>query len=154
MAPRIHILAVGALDGHFAPAFEHYRRLLRRFVTLEVREVKTVPLRGRGEAEVLRDEGRRLLAVRPALGHTVALDSAGRMLDSLAFADELQRRLDEGPVTFVIGGPLGLDGAVRSAVDELLSLSSLTLPHQLARVVLAEQLFRGLKIARGETYHH
>jgi 23S rRNA (pseudouridine1915-N3)-methyltransferase len=90
----------------------------------------------------------------PALGHTVALDGAGRILDSLGFADELRRRLDEGPVTFVIGGSLGLDGAVRSAVDELLSLSSLTLPHQLARVVLVEQLFRGLKVARGETYHH
>jgi 23S rRNA (pseudouridine1915-N3)-methyltransferase len=154
MAPRIHILAVGALDGHFAPVFEHYRRLLRGFVTLEVREVKAVPLRGRSEAEVLRDEGRRLLALMPDSGRTVALDAAGRTLDSPAFADELRRRLEEGPVTFVIGGSLGLDEAVRTAADELLSLSALTLPHQLARVVLAEQLFRGLKIARGETYHH
>jgi 23S rRNA (pseudouridine1915-N3)-methyltransferase len=154
MAPRIHILAVGALDGHFAPAFEHYRRLLRGFATLEVREVKAVPLRGRSEAEVLRDEGRRLLALLPASGCKVALDAAGRTLDSLGFADALRRRLEEGPVTFVIGGPLGLDETVQGAVDELLSLSALTLPHQLARVVLAEQLFRGLKIARGETYHH
>jgi 23S rRNA (pseudouridine1915-N3)-methyltransferase len=154
MAPRIHILAVGALDGHFAPAFEHYRRLLRGLVTLEVREVKAVPLRGRSEVEVLRDEGRRLLALMPASGHTVALDAAGRTPDSLAFAGELRRRLEQGPVTFVIGGSLGLDEAVQAAADELLSLSPLTLPHQLARVVLAEQLFRGLKIARGETYHH
>ena len=113
MAPRIHILAVGALDGHFAPAFEHYRRLLRGLVTLEVREVKAVPLRGRSEAEVLRDEGRRLLALLPASGRTVALDGAGRMLDSFGFADELRRRLEEGPVTFVIGGSLGLDETVR-----------------------------------------
>jgi len=154
MAPRIHILAVGALDGHLAPAFEHYRRLLCSFVTLEVREVKAVPLRGRSEAEVLRDEGRRLLAQMPDAGRTVALDGTGRTLDSPGFAGELRRRLEEGPVTFVIGGSLGLDEAVRTAADELLSLSALTLPHQLARVVLAEQLFRGLKIARGETYHH
>jgi 23S rRNA (pseudouridine1915-N3)-methyltransferase len=154
MAPRIHILAVGALDGHFAPAFEHYRRLLRGFITLEVREVKAVPLRGRSEAEVLRHEGRRLLALMPAAGRTVALDGAGRTMDTLGFVDELQRRLQEGPVTFVVGGSLGLDGAVRAAADELVSLSALTLPHQLARVVLAEQLFRCLKIARGETYHH
>lgn len=154
MAPRIHILAVGALDGHFAPAFEHYRRLLRGLATLEVREVRAVPLRGRSEAEVLRAEGRRLLALLPASGRRVALDGAGRTLDSPGFADELQRRLEEGPVTFVIGGSLGLDETVRTAVDERLSLSALTLPHQLARVVLAEQLFRALKIARGETYHH
>jgi 23S rRNA (pseudouridine1915-N3)-methyltransferase len=154
MAPRINIVAVGALDGHFAPAFEHYRRLLRAFVTLEVREVKAVPLRGRSEAEVLRAEGRRLLALMPTSGRSVALDAAGRGLDSLGFADELRRRLEEGPLTFFIGGSLGLGEAVRTAVDELLSLSALTLPHQLARVVLAEQLFRGLKIARGETYHH
>jgi 23S rRNA pseudoU1915 N3-methylase RlmH len=120
MAPRIHILAVGALDGHFASAFEHYRRLLRGLVTLEVREVKAVPLRGRSDAEVQREEGRRLLALMPAAGRRLALDAGGRARDSLDFADELRRRLEEGPVTFVIGGPLGLDETVRKAVDELL----------------------------------
>lgn len=154
MAPRIHILAVGALDGHFVPAFEHYRRLLRGLAALEVREVKGVPLRGRGEGEVLRDEGRKLLAALPTPGRTIALDTAGRAFDSLGFAAELRRHLEAGPVTFVIGGSLGLDEAVRARADELLCLSLLTLPHQLARVVLAEQLFRALKIARGETYHH
>jgi 23S rRNA (pseudouridine1915-N3)-methyltransferase len=153
MPPRIDILAVGGLDGHFAPAFEHYRRLLRGLAVLEVREVKAVPLRGRSEAEVLREEGRRLLAALVSPARAVGLDVAGRPFDSLAFAGELRRRLEVGPVTFVVGGSLGLDEAVRNAVDDLLSLSPLTLPHQLARVVLVEQLFRALKIARGETYH-
>jgi 23S rRNA (pseudouridine1915-N3)-methyltransferase len=154
MPPRIDILAVGALDGHFAPAFEHYRRLLHGLVVLEVREVKAVPLRGRSEAEVLRDEGRRLLSALQAPARALALDVGGRVLDSMGFAQELRRRLETGPVTFVLGGSLGLDAAVRETVDGLLSLSPLTLPHQLARVVLLEQLFRALKIARGETYHH
>ena len=57
-------------------------------------------------------------------------------------------------MAFVLGGSLGLDERVKERADELLSLSPLTLPHQLARVVLAEQLFRALKIARGEKYHH
>lgn len=153
MAPRINILAVGALDGHFAPAFEHYRRLLRGLAVLDVHETRAVSLRGRSEDEVLRDEGRRLLAALPAAGRRVVLDAGGRRLDSLEFAGELRRRLEAGPVTFVIGGSLGVDASVRAAADELMSLSSLTLPHQLARVVLAEQLFRALKIARGETYH-
>jgi 23S rRNA (pseudouridine1915-N3)-methyltransferase len=154
MPPRIDILAVGGLDSHFAPAFEHYRRLLCGLAALEVREVKAVPLRGRSEAEVLREEGRRLLSALPTSGRTVGLDVAGPAFDTLGFAGELGRRLETGSVTFVLGGSLGLDAAVRSAVDDLLSLSPLTLPHQLARVVLAEQLFRALKIARGETYHH
>ncbi len=154
MAPRIHILAVGALDGHFAPAFEHYRRLLRGLAALDVREVKAVPLRGRSEVEVLRVEGRRLLAVIPSEGRTIALDVAGRGVDSLGLAADLRRELESGPLTFVIGGSLGLDEPVRARADGLLSLSPLTLPHQLARVVLVEQLFRALKIARGETYHH
>ncbi len=154
MPPRIDILAVGGLDGHFAPAFEHYRRLLRGLVVLEVREVKAVPLRGRSEAEVLREEGRRLLAALPTPTRALALGVGGREYDSLSFARELGRRLESGPVAFVLGGSLGLDAAVLDAVGGVLSLSRLTLPHQLARVVLVEQLFRALKIARGETYHH
>ena len=154
MPPRIDILAVGGLDGHVAPVFEHYRRLLRRLVVLEVREVKAVPLGGRSEAEVLREEGRRLLAALPASTRTVALDVGGRTVGSVGFAAEVRRHLDSGRLTFVVGGSLGLDGAVRDAADEVLSLSPLTLPHQLARVVLAEQLVRALKMARGETYHH
>jgi 23S rRNA (pseudouridine1915-N3)-methyltransferase len=154
MAPRIHILAVGALDGHFVPAFEHYRRLLRGLAVVRVREVKGVPLRGRSPAEVRRDEGRRLLAALPPEGRTIALDEAGRTVDSLDLAAELGRHLERGPVIFVIGGPLGLDPAVRDEAHDVLSLSRLTMPHQLARVVLAEQLFRALKISRRETYHH
>ena len=154
MPPRIDILAVGGLDGHFAPAFEHYRRLLRALVALEIREVRAVPLRGRSEAEVLREEGRRLLAALPTPARALALGVGGREFDSLGFARELGRRLESGPVAFVLGGSLGLDGAVLDAVSGVLSLSRLTLPHQLARVVLVEQLFRALKITRGETYHH
>ncbi len=154
MAPRINILAVGALDRHFVPAFDHYRRLLRGLATLEVREVRGVPLRGRSASEVLRDEGRRLLGALPGEGRIVVLDVAGRSFDSLDFAAELARHLETGAVTFVIGGALGLDPAVRAEAHQLLSLSRLTMPHQLARLVLVEQLFRALKIARGETYHH
>jgi 23S rRNA (pseudouridine1915-N3)-methyltransferase len=154
MAPRINILAVGALDGHFAPAFEHYRRLLRGLVVLHVHEVRAVSLRRRSEGEVLREEGRRLLAALPVPGRTVVLDVGGRRMDSLGFAEELRRHLETGAVTYVVGGSLGVEDGVRAAADELVSLSPLTLPHQLARVVLAEQLFRSLKIARGETYHH
>ena len=90
----------------------------------------------------------------PPGGVIVALDAAGRAFDSEAFAARLRTWSEAGQVTFVVGGSLGLADEVKGSARELLSLSPLTLPHQLARVVLAEQLFRALKILRGETYHH
>jgi len=151
---RLEILAVGRLDADLRPAFAHYERLLGGLCRLSVREVREVPLRGRAAAEVLRDEGRRLLSELSPGGVTVALDAVGRTYDSEAFATRLRTWSEAGAVTFVVGGSLGLADEVKAAARESLSLSALTLPHQLARVVLAEQLFRALKILRGETYHH
>jgi 23S rRNA (pseudouridine1915-N3)-methyltransferase len=151
---RLEILAVGGLDGGLRPVFEHYRRLIGGLARLEVREVRETALRGRAPAEVLRDEGRRLTAALPAAGTVVALDAGGRLYDSEAFAERLRAWCARGVATFVVGGSLGLADDVKQAATETLSLSPLTMPHQLARVVLAEQLFRALKIAHGETYHH
>ena len=154
MPPRIDILAVGKLHADLRPAFEHYRHLVSGLARLEVREVREIALRGRSRDEVMRGEGRRLLAALPGAGTVAALDMAGSRLDSERFAQRLESWLARGPATFVVGGSLGLAPEVVAAADELVSLSPLTLPHQLARVVLAEQLFRALKIARRETYHH
>ena len=154
MPERLEILAVGRLDADLRPAFAHYERLIGGLCRMSVREVREVPLRGRAVAEVLRDEGRRLLSELSWGGIIVALDARGRGYDSEAFAARLRTWSEAGTVTFVVGGSLGLADEVKAAARELLSLSQLTLPHQLARVVLAEQLFRGLKIIRGETYHH
>jgi 23S rRNA (pseudouridine1915-N3)-methyltransferase len=151
---RLQIIAVGTLDAGLKPAFEHYRRLIAGLARLEVREVREVALRGRSPTEVLRDESRRLAAALPDGGTIVALDAGGRQYDSEAFAARLQAWSGRGAVTFVLGGSLGLADEIKEAAAELLSLSPLTMPHQLARVVLAEQLFRALKIARRETYHH
>ena len=154
MPPRIDILAVGSLAGDLRPVFDRYRRLLTTAVRLEVRQVREVAVGGRSESEVLREEGRRLLAAWPKNGTTVVLDEGGRSWDSPAFASAVQDWLARGMVTFVIGGSLGLADEIKARAHERLSLSAFTLPHQLARVVLAEQLFRAFKIARGETYHH
>ena len=154
MPERLEIFAVGRLDADLRPAFAHYERLIGGLCRMSVREVREVPLRGRAVAEVLRDEGRRLLSELSPGGIIVALDARGRGYDSEAFAARLRTWSEAGTVTFMVGGSLGLADQVKAAARELLSLSQLTLPHQLARVVLAEQLFRGLKIMRGETYHH
>lgn len=148
------MLAVGGLSRDLRPAFEHYRRLLAPLCDLGVREVREFALHGRAPEDVLRDEGRRLLAAWPSRGRAVVLDVGGEACDSVRLSRRLQAWLESGGVTFVIGGSLGLAPEVLARAHARLSLSLLTLPHQLARVVLAEQLFRALKIARREPYHH
>lgn len=154
MAARVELLVVGSLHRDLAPAAQHYLDLLRPLMTVSVREVKEVPLRGRSEGEVLREEGRRLLAAWPQAPVVSALAVDGRSVDTHAFADQLQRAFERGGAGFVIGGSLGLAVEASERAYGALSLSALTLPHQLARVVLLEQLFRAGKILRGEPYHH
>jgi 23S rRNA (pseudouridine1915-N3)-methyltransferase len=154
VAARVELLVVGALHRDFLPAAHHYLDLLRPHVTVSVREVKEVALRGRSEAEVLREEGKRLLAAWPQAPVVSTLAVDGEVLSTEAFAARLQRAFERGGAGFVIGGSLGLAAEVRARATDAVSLSALTLPHQLARVVLLEQLFRAGKILRGEPYHH
>jgi 23S rRNA (pseudouridine1915-N3)-methyltransferase len=154
VAARVELLVVGSLHRDLAPAARHYLDLLRPLMTVHVREVKEVALRGRSEAEVLREEGRRLIAAWPQAPVVSALAVDGAALDTQAFAARLQRAFERGGAGFVIGGSLGMAEDVRSRATDAMSLSALTLPHQLARVVLLEQLFRAGKILRGEPYHH
>ncbi len=154
MAARVELLVVGSLHRDLAPAARHYLDLLRPLMTVRVREVKEVALRGRSEDEVLREEGRRLLAAWPQAPVVSALAVDGAALDTDAFTARLQRAFERGGAGFVIGGSLGMATTVRSRATDAVSLSALTLPHQLARVVLLEQLFRAGKILRGEPYHH
>jgi 23S rRNA (pseudouridine1915-N3)-methyltransferase len=154
VAARIEILAVGSLHRDLAPAADHYLRLLRPLAEVHVREVREVATRGRSEAEVLREEGRRLVAAWPRAPLVAALEVGGRALGTEAFSTWLQAGLERGGVGFVIGGSLGLADAVLGRAGERLSISPFTLPHQLARVVLLEQVFRARKIQRGEPYHH
>jgi 23S rRNA (pseudouridine1915-N3)-methyltransferase len=154
VAARVELLVVGSLHRDLAPAARHYVDLLKPYMTVTVREVKEVALRGRSEAEVLREEGKRLLAAWPQAPAVLALVVEGKALDTDAFASRLQEAFERGGAGFVIGGSLGLAAEVRARATDALSLSAMTLPHQLARVVLLEQLFRAGKILRGEPYHH
>ena len=154
MAARVELLVVGSLHRDFAPAVRHYLDLLRPYMSVSMREIKEIPLRGRSEPEVLREEGRRLLGAWPQAPVVSALAVDGQALDTERFAARLQRAFERGGAGFVIGGSLGLADEVRARATDAVSLSALTLPHQLARVVLLEQLFRAGKILRGEPYHH
>jgi 23S rRNA (pseudouridine1915-N3)-methyltransferase len=130
-----------------------YRRRIARFVP-----IRDLPVRARESGEDpgrRRAEGKALLAALPEPSYLIALDSGGKALDSAAFAALLSRLQDEWPhaVAFAIGSDLGLAPEVLDASRQVLSLGPMTLSHELARAVLYEQLFRGLSIAAGMSYH-
>jgi 23S rRNA (pseudouridine1915-N3)-methyltransferase len=150
----IELVCVGKPRGPLLEAAVEYQRMLGRFCELRVREVRDEPLQQATPAESLEREGRRL---RPLLeaGWVVALDRRGRQLASEELAGFVREREEQPPqhTIFVIGGPRGLAPDIVSDARTRLSLGAATLPHQLARVVLLEQLFRAFKILRGEPYH-
>lgn len=130
-----------------------YRRRIVRLAPIQ-----DLPVRARESAEDpgrMRAEGRALLAALPDPCWAVALDPRGKAFDSPGFAAELARRRGDWPhpIAFLIGSDLGLDGAVREAARQVLSLGPLTLSHELARLVLYEQIFRALSIEAGMSYH-
>lgn len=152
---RLTLVAVGRLkEPHFAAAAAEYLKRLRPHANLTVVEVPDRDVT-RDERRALAEEGDGILRALPSEAHCVALDPRGRELTSEQFAAWMEARaLDGGSsIAFVIGGAAGLDDAVLARCQEKLSLSMMTLPHQLARVVLLEQLYRAFKIIRGEPYH-
>ncbi len=134
---RIVVVAVGRLRPPFADDVQHYQKLLARHGRLELVEVR--------ENERV---GRRI----PQGAFLSLLDREGETLGSVAFSRFLEaRRGSARDLCFVVGGPFGLD---LDGIDHRFSLGAITLPHQLARVVLLEQLYRAHKILAGEPYHY
>jgi len=134
---RILVVAVGRLRPPFSDDVQHYQKLLARHVKLELIEV-------REDDHVSRRIPERVFVS--------LLDREGEEFDSVAFSRFLEARRRSGrDLCFVVGGPLGL---VLDEVDQRLSLGRITLPHQLARVVLLEQVYRAHKILAGEPYHY
>ncbi len=134
---RLIVLAVGRLRPPYTDDIAHYLKLISRHARVEMIEVR---------------EEERLTGRIPDRAFVSLLHREGEQFDSLGFSRFLEARRQAGrDVCFVIGGPVGLE---LEDVDHRLSLGPLTLPHQLARVVLLEQLYRGHKILAGEPYHY
>ena len=134
---RLIVLAVGRLRPPYADDVAHYLKLISRHARVEMIEVR---------------EEERVTGRIPDRAWVSLLHREGEQFDSMGFSRFLEARRQAGrDVCFVIGGPLGLD---LEDVDHRFSLGPLTLPHQLARVVLLEQLYRGHKILAGEPYHY
>ena len=151
---RIVLAVVGRPRGELAPAIADYETRAARYWPLTVHEVREEPARSLGAEQVREREAGRLLERAAPGGALVACDERGEAWTSPRFAGWLQRQRDEArDVTFVIGGAYGLAPAVRERAVVRLAVAPWTLPHELARLVLAEQLYRAGTIARGEPYH-
>ncbi|HIX51978.1 MAG TPA: 23S rRNA (pseudouridine(1915)-N(3))-methyltransferase RlmH [Candidatus Lachnoclostridium stercoripullorum] len=157
---RITVVAVGKLKEKFyEQAVAEYAKRLGRYCRLEILQVadeKTPD--GASEAaerQIREKEGKRILAQIKDGAYVIALAIEGQMLTSEGLAEKLGRLGVEGNghLVFVIGGSLGLSDEVMRRADYALSFSRMTFPHQLMRVVLLEQIYRGFRILNGEPYH-
>ncbi len=152
---KISVTAGGRPDrGPTAALFDDYAQRIRRMgVALDVGFVPDVASGGRySDAHVRERESRALREAVPTRSHLIALSPSGTTVTTEAFAKRLES-WTHPLAAFVIGGPLGLDPAFIESADACVSLSPMTLPHELARVVLAEQIYRALTLLRGVPYH-
>ena len=142
---KIYFVVVGKIkESFYRDAVAEYAKRLSRFVKLEIKEL----------AEGANPEAEAGDILRACKGYTVALAVEGEKLSSETLAKKIQKLSDEGKdITFIIGSSCGLSDEVKNKADYKLSFSDMTFPHQLMRVILAEQVYRAFMINAGSTYH-
>lgn len=146
---KVELIAVGRVRAPFADAESHYLKLLKPLMPVEVTEVKDDDALAR-QVKAARATG----GSRPDPGTLVALEAGGREMTSERWAEWLDQRRHEGKrLTLLIGGPEGIPGELSALAAHRLSLGPQTMAHQLARIVLLEQIFRASKILAGQKYH-
>ena len=152
---RLHFVWIGKTkDRHCAALISEYLNRLTRFSPYEVSELKE-PSGGGDERRVVAQEGEKILTAVERDDYVILLDEKGRQFSSPAFAEFLGERQQASVkrLAFIIGGFAGVSESVRQRAQLVWSLSSLTLPHEIARVVLAEQVYRGYTLLAGLPYH-
>ncbi|MEO8909297.1 MAG: 23S rRNA (pseudouridine(1915)-N(3))-methyltransferase RlmH [Gemmatimonadaceae bacterium] len=152
---RLVVAVVGkAHNAALSEAIRDYETRAARYWPLDVHEVREERATGSSVERVKEKEGARLSERIPESAQTIACEQGGRSLDSTEFANFLQRaREDDRDLAFIIGGAFGLNPEVAARATFKLSLAPWTLPHEIARLVLTEQIYRAGTIARGEPYH-
>ena len=156
MANNIRIICVGKLKAeHWRGAQDHYLKRLKPYAEIELTQLKDGPGALPPE-ERTRVEGEAILAALRPQDHALCLDRRGKAQDSPGLADKLRLLLEDANrrPCFVVGGAYDIWRPVRDQAQGLISLGPMTLPHELARVVLLEQLYRAMTILRGLPYHH
>jgi 23S rRNA (pseudouridine1915-N3)-methyltransferase len=152
---RITIAAVGRLrERAWRDMQAGYLERLQRYAQIDLVEVKDVAGRAVPEQAALQKEGEQLLRITAEARRRILLAPDGRLMTSPELAGYLQRQWETfGHMAFLVGGPTGFSSELRDRTEEMLSLSPLTFPHELARIMLLEQLYRAFTILRGEKYH-
>lgn len=157
---KITVLAVGKVkEKYFTDAILEYSKRLSRYCKLEIVEVadeKTPDNTSEiEELQIKEKEGDRLLKYIKEDAYVIALAIEGKQLDSIELSKKIEKLGVDGNshIIFVIGGSLGLDNRILKRADFKLSFSKMTFPHQMMRVILLEQVYRGYRIAKNEPYH-
>jgi 23S rRNA (pseudouridine1915-N3)-methyltransferase len=153
---KLRIFAVGhKMPDWIEAGFHEYARRMPADASIDLTEIKPEKrAAGASTERIQKLEADRIRAALPAQPLLIALDEHGKQLTTVELAQSLSRWMQDGAnPCFVIGGADGLDGSIRGKADMLLGLSRLTLPHALARVMLAEQLYRAISLLKGHPYH-
>lgn len=157
---NITILCVGKIkEAYYREALAEYAKRLSKYCRLNVTEVSDEQTPDKASdtevAAILKKEEERILSKIPSGSYVVSLAIEGKKLDSVEFSSFIDDLGISGrsSICFVIGGSLGLSDNVKKCSDMLLSFSEMTFPHQLMRVILAEQIYRAYRIIKGEPYH-
>lgn len=155
---NIKLIAVGKTDN---PALQQlintYEKRLSYYINFELQLLPDIKnSKSLSEEQQKIKEGELILSYVEPSHHLILLDEQGKEYTSIAFADELQKKMNTGikQLTFVIGGPYGFSQAVYQRANSKLSLSKLTFSHQMIRLFFVEQLYRAFTILRNEPYHH
>lgn len=152
---QMRLLVVGKTkDRYLQEGLEHFLKRLGPYTKLEIVVLKDAAAKAPEAAKA--DEGARLIAQLDAQAYVIALDEKGQSLSSEGLAKHLEQRALEGfgKIDWIIGGAWGLSAEVKKRADLTLSLSKMTFTHQMARLFLAEQIYRALSILKGEKYHN
>ncbi len=156
---KVKIINIGKFkEDYLRKAYDEYAKRLSGYCSLEevVLEPERLPDKPSNAQieKALEEEGKKILKKIPADAFTVAMCIEGKKLDSVAFAKILQEQtLVSGKICLIIGGSYGLSNEVKKSANFRLSMSDMTFPHQLAKIMLLEQLYRAFKINEGGTYH-
>ncbi|MCP4665451.1 MAG: 23S rRNA (pseudouridine(1915)-N(3))-methyltransferase RlmH [Deltaproteobacteria bacterium] len=154
--PKINIIVVGRTRSPFLKEGESfYLERLKRYAQTEWVEVRPAAIKkGRSTQGILATEGDVICKRLDPRDHIIALDRSGKVYDSVGLARRIEQlSLASKGLAFVTGGPLGLSKEIMAGAHEILSLSRLTLTHEMTRLLLLEQLYRAFTIIRGEKYH-
>lgn len=157
---NIRLIAVGKIkEKYLISGIDEYLKRLQAYCKIEICEAKeesfTEPLSARNKEIIMSKEAKRILTLIPKRYYTVALDRKGKQLSSNQLAQMFKQKAiyGLGNIAFIIGGSLGLADEVIKQANTTLSCSRLTFPHQLMRLIWAEQVYRAMTIIKGEKYH-